>query len=201
MRLNCGVGDDSWRSPLDCEKIQLVHSEGDRPWVFFGRNDVKAETPVLWPPHVKSWLIGKDSDAGRDWEQEEKGTTEGEMAGWHRWLDGRESEWTPGVDDGQGGLACFYSWGHKESDTTEPLNWTNTVKGFSLVSEADVLLDFSCFFYNPMDVGNLISRSFARSKSSLYSTSGSSQFISCWSLTWRILSITLLACEMSTTVQ
>ena len=75
-------------------------------------------------PHAKSWLIGKDSDAGRDWEQEEKGTTEDEMAGWHHWLDGHESEWTPGVGDGQGGLACCDSWGRKESDTTERLNWT-----------------------------------------------------------------------------
>ena len=81
-------------------------------------------TPCLWPPHAKSWLIGKDSDAGRDWGQEEKGTTEDEMAGWHHWLDGRESEWSPGVGDGQGGLACCDSWGRKESDTTERLNWT-----------------------------------------------------------------------------
>jgi len=81
-------------------------------------------TPVLWPPCAKSWLIGKDSDAGRDWGQEEKGTTEDEMAGWHRRFDGRESEWTPGVCDGQGGLACCSSGGRKESDTTEQLNWT-----------------------------------------------------------------------------
>ena len=84
----------------------------------------KAETPVLSPPHAKSWLIGKDSDAGRDWEKEEKGTTEDGMAGWHYWLDGCESEWTPGVGDGQGGLACCDSWGRKESDMTERLNWT-----------------------------------------------------------------------------
>ena len=77
-------------SPLDCKEIQPVHSEGDQPWDFFERNDAKAETPVLWPPHVKSWLIGKDSDAGRDWGQEEKGTIEDEMAGWHHSLDGRE---------------------------------------------------------------------------------------------------------------
>ena len=91
--------------------------------MFFERNDAQAETPVLWPPHAKSWLIGKDSDAGRDWGQQEKGMTEDEMAGWHQWLDGCESEWTPGVGDGQGGLACCNSWGHKESDTTERLNW------------------------------------------------------------------------------
>ena len=95
-----------------------------KDWDFFVRNDAKAETPVLWPPHAKSWLIGKDSDVGRDWGQEEKGTTEDEMAGWHRWLDGRESEWTPGVGGGQGGLVCWDSWRHKESDTTEQLNWT-----------------------------------------------------------------------------
>ena len=107
-------------SPLDCKAVQ---SKGDKPWVFFGRNVAKAETPVNLPPHAKSWLIGKDPDAGRDWGQEEKGTTEDEMAGWHHWLDRCESEWTPGVGDGQGGLACCGSWGHKESDTTEQLNW------------------------------------------------------------------------------
>ena len=92
MLLNCGVGEDSWES-LDCKEIQPVHSEGDQPCMFFGRNDAKAETPVLWPPHTKGWLIGKYSDAGRDWGQEEKGTTEDEMAGWHHGLDGCESEW------------------------------------------------------------------------------------------------------------
>ena len=111
-------------SPLDYKEIQPVHSEGDQPWVFFGRNDAKAESPVLWPPHVKSWLIGKYFDAGRDWGQEEKGTTEDEMAGWHHWLDGCESEWILGVGDGQRGLACCDSWGRKELDMTEQLNWT-----------------------------------------------------------------------------
>ena len=116
----------SLESPLDCKEIQTVHSEGDQPWGFFGRNDAKAESPVLWPPHVKSWLIGKDSDAGTDWGQEEKGTTEDEMAGWHHWVHGRESEWTPGVGGGQRGLACCDSWGCKESDMTERLNWTDS---------------------------------------------------------------------------
>ena len=114
-------------SPLDCKEIQPVHSKGDQPWVFFGRNDAKAETPVLWPPHVKSWLIWKDSDAGRDWGQVEKGMTEDEMAGWHHWLYGCELEWTPGVGDGQGDLVCCDSWGHKELDTTERLNWTEEI--------------------------------------------------------------------------
>ena len=111
-------------SPSDFKEIQPVHSEGDQPWDFLGRNDAKAETPVLWPSHAKTWLIEKDSDAGRDLGQEEKGMTEDEMAGWHHWLDGHDFEWTPGVGDGQGGLACCNSWGHKESDTTEQLNWT-----------------------------------------------------------------------------
>ena len=119
-------------SPLDCKEIQPVHSDGDQPWDFFGRNDAKVETPVLWPPHAKSWLIGKDCDAGRDWGQEEKGTTEDEMAGWHHLLDGRESQWTPGVGNGQGGLACCNSWGCKESDTTERLIWSETQFWFSL---------------------------------------------------------------------
>jgi len=86
-----------------------------------------SKTPVLWPPHAKSWLIGKDSDDGRDWGQEEKGMTEDEMAGWHHWLDGRESEWTPGVGDGQGGLVCCDSWGCKKSDTTERLIWSDLI--------------------------------------------------------------------------
>ena len=111
-------------SPLDCKEIQPVHSEGDQSWVFFGRIDAEAETPKLWPPDAKSWLIGKDSDAGRDWGQEGKETTEDETAGWHHRLDGHEFGWTPGVGDGQGGLACSNSWDCKESDTTEWLNWT-----------------------------------------------------------------------------
>ena len=114
-------------SLLDCKEIQPVHSEGDQLWEFFGRNDAKAETPVLWPPHMKSWLIGKDSDAGKDWGQEKKGTIEDEMAGWHHWLDGRESEWTLGVGDGQGGLACCDSGCQKESDMTERMNRTELI--------------------------------------------------------------------------
>ena len=118
------VLEETLESPLDCKEIQPVHSEGDQPWDFFERNDAKAETPVLWPPHAKSWLIGKDFDAGRDLGQEKKGTTEDEMAGWHHSLNGGESEWTPGVGNGQGGLACCDSWGCKELDMTEQLNWT-----------------------------------------------------------------------------
>ena len=111
-------------SPLDCKEIQPVHPKEDQSWIFTGRTDAEAETVILWPPHVKSWLIGKDPDAGRYWGQEEKGTTEDEMAGWHHRLDTHEFGWTPGVDDGQGGLACCDTWGCKESDTTERLNGT-----------------------------------------------------------------------------
>ena len=111
-------------SPLDCKEIQPVHSTGDQLWDFFGGNDAKAETPVLWPPHAKGWLIGKYCDAGRDWGQEKKGITEDEMAGWHHRLDGRGFGWNSGVGDGQGGLTCCSSWGRKESDMTERLNWT-----------------------------------------------------------------------------
>ena len=101
-------------SPLDCKEIQpvlkeILHPKGDQSWVFTERTDVEAETPVRWPPDVKSWLIWKDPNAGKDWGQEEKGMTEDEMAGWHHWLDGHESEWTLGVGDGQGGLACCNS--------------------------------------------------------------------------------------------
>ena len=110
-------------SPLDCKEIQPVHPK-DQSWVFTGRTDVEAETPILWPPDAKSWLIWKDPDAGKDWGQEEKGMTEDEMVGWYRRLNGREFGWTLGVGDGQGGLACCGTWGHKESDTTERLNWT-----------------------------------------------------------------------------
>ena len=109
-------------SPMDCKEIQPVHPK-DESWVFIGRTDAEAETPILWPPHAKSWLIWKDPDARRYFGEEEQGTTEDEMAGWHHCLDGHEFEWTLGVGDGQGGLVCCSSWGCKELDTTER-NWT-----------------------------------------------------------------------------
>ena len=93
-------------SPLDCKEIQPVHPKGNQSWVFIGRTDVEAETPIIWPPGVKSWLIWKDPGAGKDWRQEEMGTTEGEMVGWHHRHNGHEFEQAPGVGDGQGGLAC-----------------------------------------------------------------------------------------------
>ena len=119
-------------SPLDWKEVQPVHPKGDQSWVFIGRTDVEAETPILWLPDVKSWLIWKDSDAGRDWGQEEKGTTEDEMVGWYHRLNGHGFGWTPGVGDGWGGLACCSSWGHKESDTTEQLNWTDYYSNLSI---------------------------------------------------------------------
>ena len=94
-------------SPLDCKEIQPVHPKGDKSWVFIGRTDAKVETPILWPPHANSWLIGKDPDARRDWGQEEKGMTKDEMAGWYHWLNGREFEWTLGDGNGQGGVLQF----------------------------------------------------------------------------------------------
>ena len=108
--------------PLDCEEIQPVHPKGDQSWMFIGRIDAEAETPI--PPHAKSRLIWKDPDAGRDWRQEEKWTTEDEMVGWHHRLNEHGFGWTPGVGDGQGGLGCCGSWDLKESDMTERLNWT-----------------------------------------------------------------------------
>ena len=116
---------------LDCKEIQPVHSE-DQPWDFFGRNDAKAETPVLRPPHAKSWLLEKTLMLGGVGGRRRRGMTEDEMVGWHHWLDGHECEWTPGVGDGQGGLACCNSWVRKESDTTEWLNWTESLIAMTL---------------------------------------------------------------------
>ena len=111
-------------SPLDCKEIQLVHPKGNQSWIFIETTDAKAETPIFWPPDVKNWLIGKDPVAGKDWRQEEKGTTEDEMVGWHHWLDAHEFEQAPGVDDGQESLVYCSPWGRKEADVTDLLNWT-----------------------------------------------------------------------------
>ena len=111
-------------SPLDFKEIKPVNPKGNQFWIFIGRTDAEAETPILWPSDVKNRLIGKDPDAGKDWKWEEKGTTEDEMVGWHHQPNRHEFEWAPGVDDAQGSLACCSPWGHKESDMTEWLNWT-----------------------------------------------------------------------------
>ena len=128
-------------SPLDCKEIQPVRPKGDQSWVFLGRTDVETGSPMLWPPHVKSWLIWKDPDAGKDWGQEEKGMTEDEMVGWHQWLNGHGFGWIPGVGDGQGGLACCSSWGRKELDKTEWLNWTDINLNYK---KSHYLLQWSC---------------------------------------------------------
>ena len=115
-------------SPWDSKEIQTVHPKGNQSWIFIGRTDAEAETPMFWPPDVKNRLTGNDPKAGDEWRQEEKGTTENEMIGWHHRFDGHEFEQVPGVGDGQGGLACCSPWGSKELDTTEWLNWTELMQ-------------------------------------------------------------------------
>ena len=121
MFLNCGVGEDPWES-LRQQVDQTSQSQRNQSWIFIGRTDAEAEAPIFWPPDVKSWLTRKDPDAGKDWSQEEKGMTKDEMFAWHHQLDGHEVEQAPGDGEGQGSLACFSPWGHKELDTLS--NWT-----------------------------------------------------------------------------
>ena len=118
------VMEKTLESLLDCKDMKPINPKGNQSWIFIGRTDAEAETPILWPPDAKTWLIGKDTGAGKDWRQEERGTAEDEMKRWHHWLDGHEFEQALGVGDGQGGLACCSPRGHKESDTTEQLNWS-----------------------------------------------------------------------------
>ena len=113
-------------SPLDSKEIHPVHPKGNQSWIFIGRTDAEAKTPIFWPPDVKNWLIWKDPFAGKDWIWEEKGMTEDEMVGWHHQLSGHEFKLALVLGDGQGNLACYSPWGHKESDRTEWLNWTET---------------------------------------------------------------------------
>ena len=118
------VLEKSVESPLDWKETQPVHSEGHQPWVFFGRNDAEAETPILWSPEAKKWPIWKDPDAGDDWRHEEKGTRKDEMVGWHHRINGHELEQASRLHDGQGGLGYSSPWGHNELDTTmSELNW------------------------------------------------------------------------------
>ena len=121
MLSNCGAGEDS-EDPLNCKEIQPVHPKGNQYWIFIGRPDAEAEAPILWPPDVKSWLTGKDPDAGKHWGQEEKGATEDEMVGWHHRLNGDEFDQTPGDSEGQGSLVCCSSWGRSQTWTTKSLH-------------------------------------------------------------------------------
>ena len=123
------------KSPLDCKELKPVHPKGNQSWLFTGSTDAEAQTPILWPPDLKNWLIWKDPDAGQDWRQEEKGMTEDGTVGWHHQFDGYEFQQALGLGDGQGGLACCSPWGCKESDMTEQLNWKNY---WSLGSEVGV---------------------------------------------------------------
>ena len=126
MLLNCGVGEDSWKS-LELQGEPPVHPKENQSWIFIGNTDAETEAPIFWPPDVKNWLIWKDPDAGKDWGQE-KWVTEDEMLGWHYWLNGDKFEQTPGDGEGQGSLACCSPWGHKELDTTERLNWLKEIE-------------------------------------------------------------------------
>ena len=146
------VMEKTLESPLDFKEVQPVHPKGDQSWVFIGNTDVEAETPVLWLLDVKNWLIGKDSDAGKDWRREEKGTTEDVMAGWHHWLNGYEFEQAPGVGDGQGGLACCSRWGHRELDATERLNWTELIHVIFYMY--NICKMFSHVIYKQLDLVN-----------------------------------------------
>ena len=129
------------RSPLDCKEIKPVNPKENQSWIFIGRTDAEAEAPILWLPEAKSQLIIEDPDAGKDWRQEEKGKTEDEMVGWHHPLDGHEFDQAQRVGNGQGSLACCSPWDHKESDTTEQLNWTEAGQG-----DYDIFL--TCFHFS-----------------------------------------------------
>ena len=118
------VVEKTLESPLDCKEIKPVNSKGNQSWIFIGRTDAEAETPILWPPDVKSWIIRKDSDVGKDWRQEEKGMT-GWHGGWRQWLNEHEFEQASGDGEGQRSLVCCSPWGYKESDMIEQLNNNN----------------------------------------------------------------------------
>ena len=137
--------------PLECKEFKKVHPKVNQSWIFIGRMDAEAEIPVLWPSDVKNWLICKDPDAGQDWRQEEKGTTEDEMVGWHHWLNEHEFEQALGAGDGQGSLACCSLWGHKESDKTEWLNNNITV--------IDTTLTYSLFNNKPRGLNHTLCHS------------------------------------------
>ena len=129
--------------PLNCKEIQPVNAQGNQSWIFFGRTDAEAETLILWPPEAKNWLLGKDPDAGKDWRQEEKRTAEDEIVGWRHQLKGHEFEEAPAACDRQGNLACCSTWGHKQSDTTEWLDWTGVLWDCDLLFPINKILHLS----------------------------------------------------------
>ena len=143
-------------SPLYCKEIQPVNPKGNQSCVFTGRTDAEAEAPILWPPDMKNWLIGKDPDAGKDWRQKEKGMTEDEMVGWHHWLKRHEFEWAPGVGEGQGRLVCCSPWGCKDLDMAEQLNWTDSLLFFFLYVNFCSNLLFSFFTFLWLILLNII---------------------------------------------
>ena len=147
------VFEKTLESPLDCKEIKLVNPKGNQPWIFNGRSVAEAETPIFQPPDAKNWLIGKDSDAGKDWRQEKKGTTEDEMVGWHHWLDRHEFEQDLGVGDEQGSLVCCSPRGRKESDTTERLNWTDWKDGRRMSQPSYWDLEAKFFYRTEMGGG------------------------------------------------
>ena len=142
-------------SPLDCKEIQPVHPKGNQSWIFIGRTDAEAETPILWPPDAKNWLIGKNPDAVKDWRQEEKGTREDEMIGSYHQLNGHEFEQASGVGDGQGSLACYSPRGQKESDMTEWLNWTELIRQYEKETDFGVFRIIWCMRLIPSMVKKL----------------------------------------------
>ena len=147
------VMEKTLESPLDCREIQPVHPKGNQSWIFTGRTD--AEAAILWPPDAKNWVIGKDPNAGKDWRQEEKGTTEDEMVRWHHGLSGREFEPPLGIGDGQGGLVCCSPWGRKEWDMTEWLNWTELNWKFLLLSIFGFIFFFLAVLWGMQDPSSL----------------------------------------------
>ena len=150
-------------SPLDCKEMQPVHPKGNQSWIFIGKIDVEAEAQILWPPDVKNWLLSKDPDAGKDWRQEEKETTEDKMVGWHHRLNGHEFEQDSGVRNGQGSLACCSPWGHKESDRTEWLNNNNKIQ----LDDWPTLIFSLIFIYSVSGFSGLLSN-FNENKKYLY---------------------------------
>ena len=134
---------ETFENPLDCKEIKQVNRKGSQSSIFTGRTDAEVEIPILWPPYAKNWLIRKDPDAGKDWRQEDKGTTEDEMVGWHHWLNGHEFEQAQGIGDGQGGLMCCSPWGHSQ---TQLSNWTELLNPIITCFSTNSTTGLVCYF-------------------------------------------------------